>query len=250
MRNIATTFGVLALLATPLQAQEFSNDELKDFAAYGGINSTTVGLITPIPPATGLAGWGFNVRASMIPEGDLNFETKAIAAGLDFGAGRGRFGVQAFYGMPDCGSCDGGGFGLGADFDFPFWSSMSDASTNNASFAIGFRPAFGWSKGTGDFDSQSAMSFGAGLPLSVTMGQSTKLVAFVTPGFAWGKIKEDGGILVGDFDESGTSMVFGGGIGVNLASGVGVNLGLNKVFVDQSETVWGLAFTWHGMPTK
>lgn len=249
MKKMAATFGMLALLATPVLAQ--TEDEINDFAAYGGITSTTVGLITPIPPATGLAGMGFNVRASQIGEGDLNFKARAIAAGLDFGAGRGRFGIQALYGTSDCGSnCDAGGFGLGADFDFPLWASVSDATMNNASFAIGLRPAFGWSKGTGDADSQSAMSFGAGVPLSVTMGQATKLVAFVTPGFAWGQIKDDGDAIFGAFEESGTSAVFGGGIGVGLSNGVGINLGMNKVFVDQSEIVWGLAFTWHGMPTK
>lgn len=247
MKILAATLGALALLTTSMRAQQ-----VEDIAAYRGIVNTTVGILTPLPPASGLTSWGVNVRASRLPRGDLNDQMRAFGGGIDFAVGRARFGTQVFLGLPECDKCDGG-FGVGGDFDLPLWSSMVGGWVSDANIAVGLRPVAGFTKGSSD--DETATSAGLGAPVSIAIGQSPRFVTYIIPGVAWGKIKGPGKVILGDrllggFEETGTSITVGGGVGVSLASGVGVSLGLTEVFVDKSEIIWGLAFTWHEIPVR
>lgn len=240
MRAYAAVAGLLALLAAaPAQAQ--GEPDVNDLAGYFGINFTPTGLLTPMPSSSPAAGMGFNVRVGTLDVGD---DARTLGAGIDFGAGAGRFGVQASFSSIDCDNCDGL-FGIGADLDWPLWTSVSGA-TSPASFAIGLRPAFGWGKGTGSNDDLSAMSLAASVPVTMTMGRTTKFVAFLTPGFGWGRVSDS----ATNDSESGTRPMVGGGIGVNMTNGIGLNVGFNRVFVeDIGETTFGVGFSWHGVAT-
>lgn len=244
MKKMVAALSALAFFASaPAQAQD---SDVKEFAGYVGLNSTPIGLLTPMAPTTGNVGFGFNLRASMINGGSYGDDVRAFGGGIDIGAGPGRLGLQALYASQDCQDCDGL-FGLGADFDLPLWSSLTDASMNSTKFSIGLRPSFGYGKGTGNNDNFSSMSFAGSLPVSVSMGSTTKFVAFLTPGFGWGKIKENDFLGLGsNFDESGTRPILGGGFGLNLTSGIGLNLGFHRVFARDAETAFGLGFNWHG----
>lgn len=241
MKQLTALLAALVVCTTSAGAQDF-----EDLAAYRGIVFTNPGLITPLPPDTGIVGVGFNVRWSTISKGDLNDPMRVIAAGFDFDLGPSRLGVQAFYGLPDCDYCDGG-IGFGADLDVALWSMAASTPVNAVTFTVGLRPAFGVTKNT--VHDQKATSFGAGVPLSVAIGQRARVTAFVAPGLAWGRTKEPDKIIFdGDnfrrLEASGTLATLGAGIGVSLVNRVGINLGVNKVFVERGEMVWGLAIAW------
>lgn len=239
MKKLATVAGLFTVLAVaPAQAQDEN-----DVAAYYGLNFTPIGSLTPMPATAPHSGWGFNLRANRIDLNDNGEEFRTVGGGLDFGMGRARLGVQGTITSIDCAGCDGL-FGLGADMDFPLWTSATDVSMNSARFAIGVRPALGYGKGRDEMSDMSAVSFATGLPLSVTFGRKTSFVAYMTPGFGWGRVRNS----ATDLSESGTRPMLGGGIGIaSLAGGsIGINLGFNRVFVDQGETSFGLGFSWHG----
>src|SRR5437764_179080 len=75
---------------------------------------------------------------------------------------------------------------------------------------------------------------GAPVALVVKSGSMT-WAAYVTPAFGWGRVSPTGAASV-----SGTRFMMGGGLGVTHANGWGLSLGMQKIFIDQGKTAFGL----------
>jgi hypothetical protein len=63
-----------------------------------------------------------------------------------------------------------------------------------------------------------------------------RVIPFVTPAVGFGA-------LTGDNGDSGIRPMLGGGVGIVAANGFGISAGFQKVFIDEGETVIGLAIT-------
>ena len=59
------------------------------------------------------------------------------------------------------------------------------------------------------------------------------MTVFVTPGFGYGRLSEDGE------SESGTRPMLGLGLRLRTTSGIGFSIGAQKVFIDDGEMVMG-----------
>ena len=81
------------------------------------------------------------------------------------------------------------------------------------------------------------MSAGAPVALVLKSGDMT-WAPFVTPGFGWGRLSAQG------TSESGTRFMMGAGLGVSHRNGWGASVGMQKVFIDQGKTVFGLNLSY------
>jgi opacity protein-like surface antigen len=227
---IATS--ALVFSASAMSAQE-EGPSIGDIAAYMAINSSTVGALPPLATNTlaGAGGIGWHLQYGRMSWGD-DQSSNNFAGGLDLSVGGGRLGLTAGYLSPDCpeGFECKGHLMLGTRYS----QQLAGAALNPTSrWAMGLEAELGF----GFPEDQQAMAVAAGLPIKLTVGRNVKVSPFLTPGFAYGRYK------AGDESESGTRFLVGAGLGLGFANGVGVNLGMRKVFIDEGEMQYGLGFT-------
>jgi hypothetical protein len=124
--------------------------------------------------------------------------------------------------------------GLNAETNLGAWA-LGDGKDANL-FTLSARGDFGWANP----EALGVLSFSAGVPLALVLKSGDMTFApFVTPGLGWGRISPTGGT-----SESGTRFMTGAGLGVAHRNGWGVSLGMQKIFIDQGKTVFGLNLSW------
>ncbi|MDQ4080286.1 MAG: hypothetical protein M3125_05955 [Gemmatimonadota bacterium] len=211
----------------PVHAQDYG-----DFAAYIALSFTSTGGFVPLPTAArmGEAGGAISIRY-----GQFSFDDDAafhnIGVSGDFRAGAGRLGITG--GALVCSGCDPI-IMLGGDWTALLTQSVSETGT----FSVGLTTAAGVGIPTEDADGVFA-SASLGLPLSMIAGKADglRVVPYVTPAVGFGAITGDGG-------DSGIRPMLGGGLGIVAASGLGISAGFQKVFIEDGETIIGLAVTF------
>ena len=239
MNKFFTVAGV-ALVAFASQASAQSD---KDVAAYFALMSTPHGSLpavaSPLMAGEAKTGAALDVRYGRYnietPVGD--FATSTIGLGGNFAVGeRGRMGV--ILGRSTTADVDGSTVMAGVDYSMSLFSRPVGTSTTS-SLNIGLHPAFGYGKpseGEG-----SAMSLALDVPVSYAIGTKTgmQFVTFLAPGMGYGRLSD------GTESLAGTRTSVGGGVALlNIGSGLGVNLGFRKVFLDEAPTQWGLGMSW------
>jgi hypothetical protein len=223
--------GLMALVAvSPMEAQDEG-----DIAAYFALSFTSTGGFVPLPTAMrmGEPGGAMSVRYGQFSfEDDDAFHNIGVSG--DFRAGTGRLGITG--GAMVCSGCDPI-IMLGADWTAPLVRSVSEAGT----LAVGLTTSAGVGIPTSDGADGVALSASLGLPLSMIAGESgaLRVVPYLTPAFGFGSLTGDGG-------DSGVRPMLGGGVGLVATSGFGVSAGFQKVFIEDGETVIGLAVTFGG----
>lgn len=211
----------------PVHAQEDS-----DFAAYIALSFTSTGGFVPLPTAArmGEAGGAMSIRYGQFSfDDDDAFHNVGLSG--DFRAGSGRLGLTG--GAMICSGCDPL-IMVGADWTAPLTQSVSE--TGN--FVVGLTTAAGVAIPTEDADGILA-SASLGLPLSMIAGKADglRVIPYVTPAVGYGAITGEGG-------DSGIRPMLGGGVGIVAAGGLGVSAGFQKVFIEDGETIIGLAVTF------
>jgi hypothetical protein len=202
-----------------------------DYAAWIALSFTSTGGLVPLPTAERM---GEGAGALSIRYGQFSFDDDDafhnVALSGDFRAGAGRFGLTG--GAMICAGCDPLIL-VGADWTAPLTQSVSEAGT----FAVGLTTAAGLGIPTEDADG-ILVSASLGLPLSMIAGNAdgVRVIPFVTPAVGFGA-------LTGDNGDSGIRPMLGGGVGIVAANGFGISAGFQKVFIDEGETVIGLAIT-------
>ncbi|HUF64684.1 MAG TPA: hypothetical protein VMM17_01790 [Gemmatimonadaceae bacterium] len=84
----------------------------------------------------------------------------------------------------------------------------------------------------------NAMSAGARVPLSMTLNsESVSLVPYVAPGGFFGRLSSEGE------SESGFRMTLNGGVRVGFNNGVAVDVGVQRIFIDNAETLFGVGLS-------
>lgn len=206
-----------------------------DVAAYFALATTPTGGFPPIASAarTGeRAGGSLSLRYGRISVEDDDAVNNIGVTG-DFGAGAGRLGLTA--GAATCSGCDPV-IMLGMDWTTP----LLRRPTSDGSLDLGLTAAVGAGIPTADDADGFALSGSLGLPLSMIAGDPARLrvIPYVTPAVGFGALTGDGGA-------SDVRVMLGGGIGV-AASGFGVSAGVQKVFVDGGDAVFGVSLTIGG----
>lgn len=232
MKKIFAIAASVLVFTASVNAQE-EGPSIGDIAAYMAINSSTVGALPPLATNTlaNAGGLGWHLQYGRMSWGD-DVSSNAFAGGVDLNLGGGRLGLTAGYFTVDCpeGFDCSGHLMVGTRYS----QQLAGAALNPTSrWAMGLEAELGF----GFPEDEQAMAVAAGLPIKITVGRNVKVSPFLTPGFAYGRYK------VGDESESGTRFLVGAGLGLGFANGVGVNLGLRKVFIDEGEMQYGLGFT-------
>ena len=243
MRKFAIVLTSLASLGVAASAQA-QGPSLGDIAGYVALTGTPVGAMTPVVTSAmlGRIAKGYAVAGQY---GHLS----------DNGAGFNSFGATVS--MPVSGVSLGGslGFmspsgaagsksnlmlGLNAESNLGAWA-ITDGKDANL-FTLGLRGDFGWANpddGTGTSSSVTALSLSAGAPVALVLKSGDMTFApFVTPGFGWGRLSANGA------SESGTRFMMGAGIGLSHRNGWGASVGMQKVFIDQGKSVFGLNISY------
>ena len=219
---------LLVSLAPAARAQSIG-----DYIAYFALTVTPQGAL---PPASfgadaGTAPTSFDVRYGRISYGrDENFNDFGLSASTPVGPGR----IGGTLGAVTCDGCDMLVM-VGVDYEQALFVQQHQGNA----LAIGIAPSFGITKPTGD-DEGTVMSASIGLPLSVSAGSASRVTVFLTPGLGYGRLSAEGE------SESGTRPMLGAGVRLRTASGIGFNVGMQKVFIEDGEVVLGAGLSIAG----
>ena len=164
--------------------------------------------------------------------GSINTFTSGI--NLPLAAGRADVGFSAGTLRVSCDAGDCGDYFVASSV---IEGRVLQSQMGGASFALGLSGRLGFAKPS----DATVWSAAASVPLSlaVNIQPEFQFVTFVAPGFGWGHISEGSG------SQSGTRFMLGGGVGViSSTSGVGLTIGVQKVFISGGKLVVGAGLTW------
>lgn len=179
-------------------------------------------------------GIGADVQWGHVSGVGASFNTITGGVTIPIAGGHADVGLTAGIFKPSCdvGSCPAN-FTAGGVVE----GRVLQSTMGNSTFTIGLSGRLGFAKPSGG----TLWSASAGVPVSIALGnkQGVQFVPFVTPGVGWGRASGGGDAA------SAFRPIVGGGIGVLSAnSGLGFNLGVQKVLIDGGKPVFGAGFTW------
>lgn len=235
MRKFALVLTSLTTLGIAASAQA-QGPSVGDIAGYLALSTTPAGAMTP------------TVTNAMLGRISKSYEIAGRYAHLSQdGGGFNSFGASASmpvsgftlggtlgYWSSSCDGCDGSMMlGLNAETNL---SSMKIGEGKNPNrLNIGARGDFGWGNPKEGTTSLTSLGLSAVVPVTLVLRNGSMTFApFITPGMGWGRISADGS------SESGTRPLMGLGLGMMNANGWGVSVGMQKVFIDQGKSVFGL----------
>lgn len=97
---------------------------------------------------------------------------------------------------------------------------------------------FGRVKDEGTSATLNAMSAGARVPFSMTLSSdAVTFVPYLAPGGFFGRLSSEGE------SESGFRMTLNGGVRLGFGNGVAVDVGLQRIFIDDAETLFGVGLS-------
>lgn len=242
MRKILGTFALTALVMSPASAQAQSEPDLGDIASYVALLGTPTAGLAPIATPTMMGaqqtGLGYSFRYGRVSGDDA---PSNFGAGVSYGISAGTLGLTAGYLQPGIDDADGH-FMLGGHFARGL---ANVAMSPSAALNIGVDATLGWASRTetstaGDVD-VGLLSAEIGVPVATVAGSGNwRFVPYVQPGLGWGRVSAE------DESESGTQFMVGAGLGImDGTRGIGINVGMKKVFMEDGETVLGLGFSWN-----
>lgn len=239
MRKFAIVLTSLSSLGLAASAQA-QGPSIGDLAGYVALSSTPVGAMTPVVSSAMLGrtaqGYTFAGQYGHLSDNGAGFNSFAGSVSMPL-SGIQLGGTLGFF-SPSGGTNTKSNMmlGLNAETNLGAWALSQGKNANL--FTLGLRGDFGWANpddGTGTNTSATALSFAAGAPVALVLKNGDMTWApFVTPGFGWGRLSENG------TSESGTRFMMGAGLGMKHRNGWGVGVGMQKVFIDQGKSVFGL----------
>jgi hypothetical protein len=215
-------------------------------AGYAALVSTPVGAMSPLitNAMLGRTGGSYDIAGRYGhlsgDQGAGGFNSFGASASMPYSGF--TLGATLGYLSPSCpsgSSCDGNMM-LGLNAETRLTSAPMGEGKDASMMNIGVRGDFGWANPT----DATALALSAQAPITLVAKTGGMTIApFLSPGFGWGRLSASAsGVTV---SESGARFMFGGGIGLlDQTAGWGVSLGMQKVFIDQGKTVFGLNFTY------
>ena len=240
MRKFAIVLTSLASLGVAASAQA-QGPSVGDAAAYVALSTTPVGAMTPIVTSAmlGRIAKGYSVTGQYGHLSDDAAGFNSFGAAISMPVSGLSLGGSLGYIAPSAQGASGNMMlGLNAETNLGAWALGAGKDANL--FTMSVRSDFGWANpddGAGSNFTSLSLSAGAPFALVLKSGEMT-WAPFVTPGFGWGRISEN------SVSESGTRFMMGAGLGMTHRNGWGVSVGMQKVFIDNGKTVFGLNLSY------
>jgi hypothetical protein len=235
MRKFAIVLTSLTSLG--IASAQAQGPSVSDLAGYVALSGTPVGAMTPVVTSAMLGriqkGYAITGQYGHLSDDIAGFNSFGAAisipvSGFSLGGSLGMFSPSAD------GAKSNMMLGLNAETNLGAWA-ITDGKDANL-FTLGVRGDFGWANP----DQLGLLSFSAGVPVALVLKAGDMTWApFVTPGFGWGRVSPEGAD-----SESGTRFMTGAGIGMSHRNGWGFSVGMQKVFIDQGKTVFGLNLSY------
>jgi hypothetical protein len=237
MRKFAIVLTSLTSLGVAASAQAQQGPSVGDIAGYVALSGTPVGAMTPVVTSAMLGriakGYSIAGQYGHLSDDAAGFNSFGASismpvSGFSLGGSLGMFAPSAD------GAKSNLMVGLNAETNLGAWA-LGDGKNANL-FTLGARGDFGWANP----EDLGLMSLSAGVPLALVLKSGDMTWApFVTPGLGWGRVSP-----TGIDSESGSRFMVGAGLGVSNRNGWGVSVGMQKVFIDQGKTVFGLNLSY------
>jgi len=239
------------LLASAAIATQTSTAAAQEELPFNRVEGTIIGsmppLALPMPASRNHNYWGLRLQAAR-HAGRTGIDLDGIAGGVDLQwRGGSIFGATAGYQRADCdvGDCnDHLMFESRARFNFITGGPTiaGPLGDSNASTTVGFEMGVGYAPDI--MPDVNACAFDIGMPVSLAMLQSVRLVVFAKPTLVW------------DFHCGGTARELAttwiGSFGVGLQQlglrGLDVNAGFKKLFRDDTGYVFGVSVSYVLLP--
>ena len=206
-------------------------------------------LALPMPASRNHNYWAFRLQAGTRVAREGGPDLAAVAGGVDLQwRGGSTFGVTGGYQFSDCesgaGACDGHLlFGARARFNVitggpTIASVFGDYS---ATSTLGAEVGFGWAPDS-DPDSD-ACTLDVGMPLSVAMLQTVRLVAFVIPAGSFD-------VNCGSGSDRERDFIVSAGVGLQqlLLRGLDVSIGFQRIVRDDTGYQFGISLMYVHLP--
>jgi hypothetical protein len=224
MKKAFGCFGLaVALSAGVSSAAQSQSDEA--VAAAVALILTPAGSFASVSPAAlGNSGTGFGVEYGRYSgSGDRN----AFGVHADWRSFRGTIGIATQ-----------------ADADNVWMLGLSGGRTMFAATALqlGLEGNVGYGR---MHDSEldvtlTALTAGARFPLSISLGgENATVVPYLAPGAYFGRISAEGE------SESGVRGTLNGGVRIGFNNGLAVEVGAQKIFIDDAETLFGIGLSFN-----
>jgi hypothetical protein len=231
MRKFAIVLTSVASLGIAASAQAQGTVVTTDQAGYIALAGTPVvtsAMLGRIAQGYSFAGQYGHLSDDIGGFNSFGASVSMPVAGLSLGGSLGMFSPSA------TGSKSNYMVGLNAESNLGAWAIGEGKNANL--FTMGARADFGWANP----QDLGLLSLSAGVPLTLVLKNGDMTFApFVTPGFGWGRISPTGAA-----SESGTRFMTGAGLGISNRNGWGVSVGMQKVYIDQGKTVFGLNLSY------
>jgi hypothetical protein len=228
----------LVWCSTPLLSQSTG-----DLAAYLALIETPAAALTPLLTNTLVGPLQrspvFALRYGYLGLDGASYNNFGVSAVLPAGIGS-SVSLNAGVFSPSCRDpgCDNQ-LMLSIGGDTRLLGTAIGQGPNPAKLLVALNGELGYGKPR-DANVASGM---VGLPVSLVAGdpKGMRVVPFLTPAFGFGRVSS------GSSSESGTRLVFGGGVGVhNTVSSLVVNLGFQHVYISGAKTLVGVNVMFGG----
>ena len=232
MRKFAIVLTSLTSLGVAASAQA-QGPSVGDIAGYVALSATPVGAMTPVVTSAMLGriakGYSIVGQYGHVSDNALGYNSFGASVSMPV-SGFSLGGTFGFMSPSAQGAKSNMMLGLNAETNLGAWA-LSDGKDANL-FTLSARGDFGWANP----QDLGLLSFSASAPFALVLKSGSMTWApYVTPGFGWGRVSPTGAASV-----SGTRFMMGGGLGVTHANGWGLSLGMQKIFIDQGKTAFGL----------
>jgi hypothetical protein len=242
MRKFAIVLTSLTSLGVAASAQA-QGPSVGDIAGYVALSTTPVGAMTPVVSSAMLGriakGYSVTGQYGHVSDDALGFNSFGASISMPL-SGISLGGSLGFISPSADGSKSNLMLGANAETNLGAWALGAGKNANL--FTLSARGDLGWANpddGTGTDNSITALSFSAGAPLALVLKNGDMTWApFVTPGLGWGRLSATGA------SESGTRFMMGAGLGMTHRNGWGVSVGMQKVFIENGKTVFGLNLSY------
>ena len=242
MRKFAIVLTSLTSLGVAASAQA-QGPSVGDLAGYVALSTTPVGAMTPVVSSAMLGriakGYSITGQYGHLSDNAAGFNSFGASVSMPL-SGFSLGGSLGFMSPSAQGSKSNLMLGANAETNLGAWALGEGKNANL--FTLSARGDFGWANpedGTGTNNSITALSLSAGAPFALVLKNGDMTWApFVTPGLGWGRLSANG------TSESGTRFMMGAGLGMTHRNGWGVSVGMQKVFIDQGKTVFGLNLSY------
>lgn len=241
MRKFAIVLTSLTSLGVAASAQA-QGPSVGDIAGYVALSATPVGAMTPVVSSAMLGriakGYTISGQYGHLSDDAAGFNSFGATVSMPL-SGFSLGGSLGFMSPSAQGSKSNLMLGANAETNLGAWALGQGKNSNL--FTLSARGDFGWANpddGSGN-NSVTAMSMSAGVPVALVLKNGDMTWApFVTPGLGWGRLSAQGA------SESGSRFMMGAGLGVTHRNGWGASVGMQKVFIDQGKTVFGLNLSY------